>query len=77
MTVDELGIMLATITKERMAEILTMKMPEDKTGELGNQLATLTKRVENVEKINNETTEKTKEENLENSMNSYFDEILK
>ena len=55
MTIDELGIMLSAITKERFGEILNMKMPEDKSQEIGEQIADLSKRIDELKVEPNNT----------------------
>lgn len=77
MTIQELETMLTTISRERMGEVLTMKIPEDKTSELSNNISTITQRLDKLEKINNQEKEVEQKETIEEATNNYFKDLLK
>lgn len=49
MTLEELGVMLATVSTQKMGEILTMEKPVDRSTEIGESISALTKRVSAIE----------------------------
>lgn len=77
MTIQELEAMLTTITKERMGEVLTMKMPEDKSAVLADSISTLTQRVDNIEQSAKEKQVKETTQNSAQAAEDYFNDLLK
>jgi len=77
MTIQEFEAMLTTITKERMGEVLTMKMPEDKSSVLADSISTLTQRVDNIEQSEKEKKVEETAKNSAQASEDYFNELLK
>lgn len=77
MTIQELETMLTTISTERMGEVLTMRIPEDKTSQLSNSISTLTQRLDKLEQMNEQHGIEEQKETVEEATNKYFEELLK
>lgn len=76
MTIQELETMLTTITKERMGEVLTMKMPEDKTKQLSDNISNITQRLDKFEEKVKQEEIKAIEGQSEKAMDDYFMGLL-
>lgn len=76
MTLEELGVMLATVSTQKMGEILTMEKPVDRSTEIGESISALTKRVSAIEDSAKEAQKQEVVEDAEQTTTEYFASLI-